>query len=638
MDWKPYELEGPVTSYNVKLERGLKIEGRIVDEKGFPVAGASIGFTGPGLDATERENVAFHQRLAQVQSDASGRFVSRQMPGKADFGVGFFVTHPDFALQWQHVLIPEGLQTNWNVVLSRGVSLDGRVVDTGGEGISSATVLVPEPHGGPDVSAQTDTQGNFTLAHQPLGVVSVEVTAPGFKQLKRSVLVESNTAPLVLELQSEVAMAAAPTHQQRIRLSGSVVDAESRQPIPQFKVLLDERRGSSPYFLGEGREGKFDWENSLTFALKYTLEIDAEGYEPQVSSVRQRADGDQAFDFRLKRGGSILGQVLQPDGQPAAGATVGLQGDRFSPHFEPPAKLLNYGAPANETTTDARGLFSLKSMVGMESILVVHDTGCAVVPALASTNLVVQLEAWGAIEGTVYLGGKLLGGETVDVGFQSVSYAQNANRLHFDLMRKTDQDGHFRFNRVPPGSHTAYRMINRHPGQTGEIGFSHGEPVMVRPGQTAYVTLGGKGRAVIGQLVLVPPLTNYNWTARLLSLVQDRPELLEPREDQFSSSAAFFNALNAYMAAKAKYYLDFNPDGSFRIDDVLPGQYTLAVSITAPPADPLREDAWMYPGPVLGGITNIVVVPPSLDEQKELPLDLGPISVHIRVASAAKNY
>jgi hypothetical protein len=316
---------------------------------------------------------------------------------------------------------------------------------------------------------------------------------------------------------------------------------------------------------------------------------------------------------------------------------MGLEGEGFGLHFQPPAKLVNYGHPVNQTRTDNQGAFSLRTMIGATSILAVHESGCAVVPAMGTSNRVIQLEAWGSIEGTVFIGSVPAAGQTVDVGFGSTAYSADVPRLEFDLMTRSDSDGRFRFDRVPPGNHTVFRYINPHGDEPGPIGFSHGQPVTVRPGEIAQVTLGGKGRPLIGRFVLSRPQTNYNWRANLVPLVQDKPELLAPQTAQFPNSPAYFRAWAAYNASIAKYYLDFQPDGAFRVDDVLPGQYTLAFCVTAPPANPLSENAWMDRGPVLGGITNTVIVPLISGERLDEPLDLGAILVPMDDAPAPGN-
>ena len=106
MDWKSYELREPVTSHTTMLDSGLTIAGVVQDEQGAPVAGAKIGFTGPGVDGTKRENVALNSRASVIHTDASGHFVSRQMPASADYGIGVAVSHPDFAAQWLPAAIP----------------------------------------------------------------------------------------------------------------------------------------------------------------------------------------------------------------------------------------------------------------------------------------------------------------------------------------------------------------------------------------------------------------------------------------------------------------------------------------------------------------------------------------------------
>jgi hypothetical protein len=75
-----------------------------------------------------------------------------------------------------------------------------------------------------------------------------------------------------------------------------------------------------------------------------------------------------------------------------------------------------------------------------------------------------------------------------------------------------------------------------------------------------------------------------------------------------------------------KYFLAIQSDGRFRVDDVLPGNYTLQVAIQAPPDDPLAEDAWMKPRRPIGKVRLPVVIPA---EDSGEPLDLGVISVPI---------
>ena len=63
----------------------------------------------------------------------------------------------------------------------------------------------------------------------------------------------------------------------------------------------------------------------------------------------------------------------------------------------------------------------------------------------------------------------------------------------------TDQQGRFAFDRVVPGRVTGRRTP---PPRRACHAWGWQEPVEVKPGQTARVRIGGKGRPVIGRIVI----------------------------------------------------------------------------------------------------------------------------------------
>ncbi len=85
----------------------------------------------------------------------------------------------------------------------------------------------------------------------------------------------------------ELGMDAAPT----VRLVGTVVDAESNEPLSS----LHERRGTSPYLVGEGHAGRFNWSVSMAFHDKFSLEVVADGYETAVTDIPPRQGGNRDF-------------------------------------------------------------------------------------------------------------------------------------------------------------------------------------------------------------------------------------------------------------------------------------------------------------------------------------------------------
>jgi hypothetical protein len=77
----------------------------------------------------------------------------------------------------------------------------------------------------------------------------------------------------------------------------------------------------------------------------------------------------------------------------------------------------------------------------------------------------------------------------------------------------TDQRGQFTFDRVVPGPGTVWRIVNKTAAPLGFAVSGWQERVEVKPTQTARVRIGGKGRPVIGRVVVDgAPEPPVDWT------------------------------------------------------------------------------------------------------------------------------
>lgn len=622
MDWQAYEFSQSDVFHVARLTHGAVLNGEVRDANGQPVADAKIKFGGPGIDMAQRENVAFHQRFSTSKTDATGRFQFDQMPPQSEgvSGIAVCVTHPDFAAETFGISNPKQLATNHLVVLTPGIALRGQVVGPSGDPVSGAG-LQEDGMFGPET--KTDLDGRFEFPHIKPANFTLTVRADGYAELKKTLLAETNGPEVTLQLEAEPP--GEPLKPNRLHLFGTVVDAEHNEPVLRFRVVLNERRGGANRLLGEGINGMFDWTTEIGFAREFSLIIEADGCAPQESSVRQISEPEPKFEFRLERASALTGVVLQPDGQPAVNASLGLAADwKYGMGLTDGGKLVNYGPPVNSTTTDELGRFSLRTMVDAERLLVAHASGCAAIPVASVTNIFITLQSWGQIEGLVIVGTNPAANQNVNVG--NVGVPAQSGLLGTYYNTTTDAEGRFRFSKVQPGSHRVQRLIKFYKGETGAIGYSHGQTVTVRAGQTTSVVLGGKGAAVIGRLELSTPVSNYDWTLDPQALVQQRPDLPEVRLQDFQNNEqAAFHALSLRNSQIAKYYLAITPDGRFRIDDVLPGTYTLEVKIQVPLKEPLTTDAWM-PRPEIGRVDLPVVV--SEADARE-PLNMGTITIAI---------
>src|SRR5207249_11938527 len=135
------------------------------------------------------------------------------------------------------------------------------------------------------------------------------------------------------------------------------------KPMNRFKFLSHKKqvlaRGN---FLGESRNGCFDWEYPARFFNEHMLEIQAEGYIPLASSPVKTSGGDHFFEFKLQKSPGLAGRVLLPDGAPAAGAEVWLSGESFGPFMGITSVHQPWLLPRDNdwnilTHTDAEGAF-----------------------------------------------------------------------------------------------------------------------------------------------------------------------------------------------------------------------------------------------------------------------------------------
>ena len=234
------------------------------------------------------------------------------------------------------------------------------------------------------------------------------------------------------------------------------------------------------------------------------VKIDVPGFcDGRVAGFQAR--GRQGgLNFALRRDSGITGIVCLPNGKPAHGADVRLSHGRprcvcglassirlrISPKHRP------------DPTADSRS----HGASGEFLVVAVTDTGYAEAASdeLAKSGKLV-LQAWGRIDGGVRIGA-LGSGPNQEVMFHPVrpEHEGSLDSFSFGYWMQTDERGRFQFDRVVPGPGTVVRVIRDdprplHPFRELEC---WPEDIVVKPGETAKVTLGGKGRPVIGRIVL----------------------------------------------------------------------------------------------------------------------------------------
>jgi len=152
-----------------------------------------------------------------------------------------------------------------------------------------------------------------------------------------------------------------------MRVSGTVTDAVSNQPIPDFEIatVFDTQRATRTGTPSAFAQGRYELSFNAANPEILQLRASAVGYEPASSQEIKGDEGQHAIDFQLARSSAfdettagrpreevkptgprrITGLVRDGQGNPVSGALVSI-----------PTGV------ATEVTTDAQGAFALRTM------------------------------------------------------------------------------------------------------------------------------------------------------------------------------------------------------------------------------------------------------------------------------------
>lgn len=593
------------------LAPALRVEGTLLghDEKPIPAAELFLVRTSP----------VYERR--RLQTDAAGRFrAAVPEPGEG----ALVVVREGFTPLHQYLNLEPGLPP-LVLKLALARTVQGRVLDREQKPVPGARVRLEDWQGSADwlnFQAVTDANGAFQWTGAPADSVTFLVSKTNCYNMRTTLATGTEEVRLFISRMPGI--------------SGRVLDAETGRPIETFIVVRGRKFGGNNeqinwerYDTLRGRDGEYFIRlEEYYFQPEARLMVEAPGYVPMISPGFTRS-GTHTHDFRLKKGQGLRGEVRLPDGQPASGATVVLlcQGDNG--YMDTPGQLRGGGNNGDLGRTDVRGRFEFQPKLQMEELVAVHEAGFARlhVPESA-TNVTMQLQAWARVEGVMQVGDRP-DPERWVVLMQdpSAEYDPSGNRAPYftiNLRVDPDPDGRFVIEKAPPGRRrieVEYRLRERNYDGTP---YSHGRPLELKPGTTNVVKLGGSGRQVIGRVqVSGGDVTDVDWRRDIHRLVSvpaatARPSGLAglvggllgaPPPSQAGSDVRTFVAL-------------FESNGTFRVDHVPPGRYSLQINVT----DPEEE---YYNRRPMGNAQQEVIVPEDPAAKVNAPFDLGAVALRI---------
>jgi hypothetical protein len=230
------------------------------------------------------------------------------------------------------------------------------------------------------------------------------------------------------------------------------------------------------------------------------------------------------------------------------------------------------------------------------------------------------VQRWGRIEGVLRVGKSPASNQMVNIGIWGTSETYEWNIVSHGFSVRTDANGRFVFPRVAPGDIWLTRTVAVRPGDGRQSGHQH---VKVMPGDDLVVQLGGVGRTLTGRIETASD-TNLIFYGSMWA--KERHGMRTPRNWRNMSAEEKRLYVRAWRDSPESelfkqevrnYEFPVQPDGTFRVDDVLPGSYRMQV----------RADAPILKGqsPRLAAKTEIQIEVPEATGADE-PLDVGVLS------------
>jgi RNA polymerase sigma factor (sigma-70 family) len=288
VDWNTHDGTFRLPSdFTLALEPGTSVGGVVQDERGMPIAGATVSvfLTSPWSDRSEEIRIDTRAFQKPV-TDGFGRWRIDQAP--ADLTIlGYSVRHPDYLGDAyprypDNVKPPDEKLRDMTAILQmkKGNSVEGAVLDQNGRPIRGAKVVEGQyavNRGAKET--KTDAAGYFRFANLPAETTPFTAQAEGYAPELMSMDVGAQKERLEFHLEK------AKT------IHGHVVDKDGH-PIAGVLVAINMWRKLRviEWRTTTGGDGTFEWSNAPADDVEF--DFVKEGYQPVYLTALRASSED----------------------------------------------------------------------------------------------------------------------------------------------------------------------------------------------------------------------------------------------------------------------------------------------------------------------------------------------------------
>ena len=288
---------------------------------------------------------------------------------------------------------------------------------------------------------------------------------------------------------------------------------------------------------------------------------------------------------------SIRGNIVDADGVAVEGADIVSHTPRhwaklFKSETEPAGEL-KPSAREPFTTSKKDGKYGLPKRTEPYRVLVVHKSGVA---SISHEDLIrakgrIQLQKWARVEGKLELDGKPQSNERIRLYINTLpwSYSTGGPRVTAEYETRTDDQGRYRFDGVPPLPGRVHKLSSQgrldrgaryvaQAGMTTEVNL--GEGIEVR-GALEPIEIDGEidsanAHVTIAHDIAPPPYPE--------EIKDDAKAVQEWRREWYKTAEGQEYSDEHQQLANMNYFCTLAKDGSFRVSGIPPGRYKVVVS------------------------------------------------------------
>jgi len=449
------------------LRPAAAVTGTVVDSRGEPVADVGIRIASRS-DRSRGDSLSGPQGrffVAPLEPGGPNRIYAEKR--------GYAPSTVDLPL-----LEPRRTVTDVRVVLREGRSAHGRVVTAAEDPVAGAEVrLLPRPQSssmmerffqrrlGLDRDAtHSDAEGAFVIENVAEGLYNLRIEASGFAPAEVPGL-EIPAGDGLVDLGTVVV-------ETGVRVEGRVVDPDDRpvagariRAVPQGSGWGNRR--NQPFEGTTDAAGHFAF-GDLRRGERVSLLAEKPGYaKGQLEGVE--VPTEEPVEIVLEPAARVSGTVKDPEGRPVEGARVAVDVSG--------GRGWGLSRSSDPTRTDAEGRFTLADVPPGDVTLQADAEGY-----LRDGLLHLRVEPGARVEdveitltpGATVLG-RVVGPDGEPLPEARVSLLEEARRFGFGGSARTDGDGRYRLEGVPPGARTFAAVHESHPRATRDLEVRSGE-------------------------------------------------------------------------------------------------------------------------------------------------------------------